>query len=246
MVVVITSWARETPLKLGGLPWRLSISRRSPMSRRTPSSIERASMRTDPESSGCQCADEQFLVREIPRGLAVMRYGRHRPMLIRKENLVVRPALCDRRMRNDTVWAESRGGFLVLIGYADYSITHQEHKKSANLHQAADTPWRFFVRKIALRTSTLVGQGTLPSPTAGCRIRFSESLLMLSRKKLASSDGLSRKWDERMISGRDVSRKRRPRAWLPRVCVSCALCSTTCCASLSKRFLESLRARVHG
>jgi hypothetical protein len=29
------------------------------------------------------------------------------------------------------------------------------------------------------RTSTLVGQGTLPSPTTGCRIRFSESLLML-------------------------------------------------------------------
>jgi hypothetical protein len=29
------------------------------------------------------------------------------------------------------------------------------------------------------RTSTLVGQGTLPSPTTGCRIRFPESLLML-------------------------------------------------------------------
>jgi hypothetical protein len=29
------------------------------------------------------------------------------------------------------------------------------------------------------RTSTLLGQGTLPSPTTGCRIRFPESLLML-------------------------------------------------------------------
>jgi hypothetical protein len=29
------------------------------------------------------------------------------------------------------------------------------------------------------RTSTLLGQGTLPSPTTGCRIRFIESLLML-------------------------------------------------------------------
>ena len=29
------------------------------------------------------------------------------------------------------------------------------------------------------RTSTLAGQGTLPSPTTGCRIRFLESLLML-------------------------------------------------------------------
>jgi hypothetical protein len=29
------------------------------------------------------------------------------------------------------------------------------------------------------RTSTLLGQGTLPSPTTGCRIRLPESLLML-------------------------------------------------------------------
>jgi hypothetical protein len=30
------------------------------------------------------------------------------------------------------------------------SITHQEHKKSADLHQAAEVPWRLFVRKIGL------------------------------------------------------------------------------------------------
>jgi hypothetical protein len=29
------------------------------------------------------------------------------------------------------------------------------------------------------RTSTFLGQGTLPSPTTGCRIRFTESFLML-------------------------------------------------------------------
>ena len=29
-------------------------------------------------------------------------------------------------------------------------ITHQEHKKSADLHQAAEVPWRLFVRQIAL------------------------------------------------------------------------------------------------
>ena len=33
------------------------------------------------------------------------------------------------------------------------------------------------------RTSTFAGQGTLPSPTTGCRIRFPESLLMLKLLK---------------------------------------------------------------
>jgi hypothetical protein len=58
-------------------------------------------------------------------------------------------------------------------------ITHQEHKKSAGLHQAAEVPWRFFVREIPLPHIDPVGQGTLPSPTTGCRVRFPESLLML-------------------------------------------------------------------
>jgi hypothetical protein len=52
-------------------------------------------------------------------------------------------------------------------------------KKSASLHQAAEIPWRLFVRKIALPHIDPYGQGTLPSPTAGCRIRFPESLLMI-------------------------------------------------------------------
>jgi hypothetical protein len=52
-------------------------------------------------------------------------------------------------------------------------------KKSANLHQAAEIAWRHFVRKITLPHIDLFGQGTLPSPTAGCRIRFPESLLMM-------------------------------------------------------------------
>ena len=38
----------------------------------------------------------------------------------------------------------------------------------------------FSFRRSLSRTSTLAGQGTLPSPTAGCRIRFPESLLMLT------------------------------------------------------------------
>ena len=62
-----------------------------------------------------------------------------------------------------------------------YSRTHQEHKKSANPHQAAETSVEIFAFGRSLfRTSTLAGQGTLPSPTAGCQIRFPESLLMLS------------------------------------------------------------------
>jgi hypothetical protein len=37
----------------------------------------------------------------------------------------------------------------------------------------------FLFERSLSRTSTLLGQGTLPSPTAGSRIRFPESLLML-------------------------------------------------------------------
>jgi hypothetical protein len=37
------------------------------------------------------------------------------------------------------------------------SITHQEHKKSADLHQAAESPWRFLVREIALSHIDPVG-----------------------------------------------------------------------------------------
>jgi hypothetical protein len=52
-------------------------------------------------------------------------------------------------------------------------------KKSASLHQAAENPVETIVRQIALPHIDFYGQGTLPSPTAGCRIRFPESLLML-------------------------------------------------------------------
>ncbi len=51
-----------------------------------------------------------------------------------------------------------------------------------------------FVRKIALPHIDPYGQGTLPSPTAGCRIRFPESLLMLrqpisQRRRFVKSPG---------------------------------------------------------
>ena len=60
--------------------------------------------------------------------------------------------------------------------------THQEHKKTADLHQAAESSVEIFSFGRSLsRTSTLADQGTLPSPTTGCRIRFTESLLMLTR-----------------------------------------------------------------
>ena len=60
--------------------------------------------------------------------------------------------------------------------------THQEDKKTADLHQAAKSSVEIFsFRKSLSRTSTLADQGTLPSPTTGCRIRFTESLLMLHK-----------------------------------------------------------------
>jgi hypothetical protein len=49
-------------------------------------------------------------------------------------------------------------------------------KKSANLYQAAEKfRGDFSFERSLSRTSTLAGQGTLPSPTTGCRIRFPES-----------------------------------------------------------------------
>src|ERR1700693_2192089 len=50
------------------------------------------------------------------------------------------------------------------------------------------------VRKIALPHIDPYGQGTLPSPAAGCRIRFPESLLMLlhliiERRRFVKSRG---------------------------------------------------------
>src|SRR5258705_11487449 len=58
--------------------------------------------------------------------------------------------------------------------------THQKHKKTADLHQAAESSVEIFSFGRSLsRTSTLADQGTLPSPTTGCRIRVTESLLMI-------------------------------------------------------------------
>jgi hypothetical protein len=60
-------------------------------------------------------------------------------------------------------------------------ITHQEHKKIRR-PSSGGGKFRgdFSFRRSLSRTSTRLGQGTLPSPTAGCRIRFRESLLMLT------------------------------------------------------------------
>ena len=60
-------------------------------------------------------------------------------------------------------------------------ITHQEHKKIRR-PSSGGGKFRgdFSFGRLLSRTSTLLGQGTLPSPTAGSRIRFPESLLMLT------------------------------------------------------------------
>jgi len=72
-------------------------------------------------------------------GLAIMRYRRHRPTIIRKRNLVVRAAACYRSMRSNTGLAEIREGFLGAHWLYGLSVTHQEHKKSADPHQAAES-----------------------------------------------------------------------------------------------------------
>ena len=55
--------------------------------------------------------------------------------------------------------------------------SHQEHKNPPTFIRRRKVLWRFFVQEIALPHIDLAGQGTLPSPTTGCRIRFPRSLL---------------------------------------------------------------------
>jgi hypothetical protein len=65
---------------------------------------------------------------------------------------------------------------------------HQEtvNKTTANLHQAAviSLPWRSFVYLCTSRDHILrhsrVREGTVASPSPGCRVRFSGQLLMLT------------------------------------------------------------------
>ena len=68
----------------------------------------------------------------------------------------------------------------MLIGYAGYRSRIKSTKNPPTLIRRRKVPWRFFVQEIALPHIDPLGQGTLPSPTAGCRIRFPESLLMLT------------------------------------------------------------------
>jgi hypothetical protein len=72
--------------------------------------------------------------------------------------------------------------FRVLIGMQALWVTHQEHKKSAGLIRRRKSSAETFIREIALSHIDPLGQDTLPSPMAGCRIRISESLLMLEMK----------------------------------------------------------------
>src|SRR6478736_5033400 len=58
--------------------------------------------------------------------------------------------------------------------------TRQEHKNSPTFIRGRNVPWIF--SRSGDRSSAhrpFAGQGALPSPTSGCRIRFTESLLML-------------------------------------------------------------------
>ena len=89
--------------------------------------------------------------------------------------------------------AELAGIFRCSSGCAGYSSRTKSRKNPPTFIRRRKVPWRFSRsgdRSPAHRP--FLGQGTLPSPTTGCRIRFPESLLMLSRKKFTSSDGLSK------------------------------------------------------
>jgi hypothetical protein len=76
--------------------------------------------------------------------------------------------------------------FVLLVDVLDGAPGEQ---KTADLHQAAESSVEIFsFGRLLSRTSTLAGQGTLPPPTTGCRIRFIESLLMLrTSHKLAEA-----------------------------------------------------------
>ena len=70
--------------------------------------------------------------------------------------------------------------FLGAHGYAGHGLRIRSTKNPPTFIRRRKVPWRFFVREIALPHIDLLGQGTLPSPTAGCRTRSPESLLMLN------------------------------------------------------------------
>ena len=76
----------------------------------------------------------------------------------------------------------------MLIGYAGYGSRTKSTKNPPTSSGGGFFRGDYFCSGDSSRTSTLAGQGTLPSPTAGSRIRFPESLLMLKYKyKLADA-----------------------------------------------------------
>ena len=89
-------------------------------------------------------------------------------------------AVFDRWIGGGTGLGGFGGSFTGAHWVCGLRITHQEHKKIRR-PSSGGGKFRgdFSFRRSLSRTSTLAGQGTLPSPTAGCRIRFPESLLML-------------------------------------------------------------------
>ena len=86
----------------------------------------------------------------------------------------------DRCTRGGTGLGGFGGSFTGAHWVCGLRITHQKHKK---IRRPSSGGGKFrgnlLFRRSLSRTSTFSGQGTLPSPTAGSRIRFPESLLML-------------------------------------------------------------------
>ena len=135
--------------------------------------------------SGTAPADERAAPDEIfARSLPA--HGRDERRIPRHDNGVMIGLGCRHETRIESVRptggdnaGSSARGFLSAHWYARLWVTHQEHKKSAGFIRRRRISAEIFVREIALSHIDPLGQDTLPSPMAGCRIRISESLLML-------------------------------------------------------------------
>ena len=84
----------------------------------------------------------------------------------------------------------AKGIFRLLIGCLGYEFAPRAQKIRLPSSGGGKFRGDFSFRRSLSRTSTLAGQGTLPSPPTGCRIRSPESLLMLTQE-YANCGGLS-------------------------------------------------------
>ena len=80
-----------------------------------------------------------------------------------------------RSMKSGTGWPAFGNTFWVLIGLFEDTPRAQKIRQPSS--GGGQFRGEFLFGRSFSRTSTLAGQGILPSPTTGCRIRLTESLL---------------------------------------------------------------------